>query len=94
MAQAPPLTAPPFQAVFGGYRMRHLSAPPSQRQGADHDTRFTCSLPAGLSTTVIQSELRGRLRYQGVTITDALEAGALAAFGTPAQRAVLAAQAG
>jgi beta-N-acetylhexosaminidase len=43
---------------------------------------------------VIQSELRGRLGYQGVTITDALEAGALAAFGTPAQRAVLAARAG
>ena len=50
--------------------------------------------PAGLSTTVIQGELRGRLVYRGVTITDALEAGALAAFGTPAQRAVLAAQAG
>jgi beta-N-acetylhexosaminidase len=52
------------------------------------------AFPAGLSTTVIQSELRGRLGYQGVTITDALEAGALAAFGTPAQRAVLAARAG
>jgi len=52
------------------------------------------AFPAGLSTTVIQSELRGRLGYRGVTITDALEAGALAAFGTPAQRAVLAAQAG
>jgi beta-N-acetylhexosaminidase len=52
------------------------------------------SFPAGLSTTVIQSELRGRLGYRGVTITDALEAGALAAFGTPPQRAVLAAQAG
>jgi len=52
------------------------------------------AFPAGLSTTVIQGELRGRLGYRGVTITDALEAGALAAFGTPAQRAVLAAQAG
>jgi beta-N-acetylhexosaminidase len=50
--------------------------------------------PAGLSPAVIQGELRGRLGYQGVTITDALEAGALAAFGTSAQRAVLAAQAG
>jgi beta-N-acetylhexosaminidase len=51
------------------------------------------AFPAGLSPAVIQGELRGRLGYQGVTITDALEAGALAAFGTSAQRAVLAAQA-
>jgi beta-N-acetylhexosaminidase len=50
--------------------------------------------PAGLSSTVVQSELRGRLGYQGVTITDALEAGALTAFGSYGQRAVLAAQAG
>ena len=50
--------------------------------------------PAGLSPAVIQSELRGRLGYQGVTITDAIEAGALAAFGSHGQRAVLAAQAG
>jgi beta-N-acetylhexosaminidase len=52
------------------------------------------AVPAGLSTTVIQGELRDRLGYRGVTITDALEAGALAAFGTAAQRAVLAARAG
>ncbi len=50
--------------------------------------------PAGLSPAVVQGELRGRLGYQGVTITDALEAGALAAFGSYGQRAVLAAQAG
>jgi beta-N-acetylhexosaminidase len=50
--------------------------------------------PAGLSPTVVQSELRGRLGFQGVTITDALEAGALTAFGSYGQRAVLAAQAG
>jgi beta-N-acetylhexosaminidase len=50
--------------------------------------------PAGLSSTVVQGELRGRLGYQGVTITDALEAGALTAFGSYGQRAVLAAQAG
>ena len=43
---------------------------------------------------MIQSELRGRLGYQGVTITDAIEAGALTSFGTSAQRAVLAAGAG
>jgi len=52
------------------------------------------ALPAGLSPTVIQSELRGRLGYQGVTITDAIEAGALGSFGSYGQRAVLAAQAG
>src|SRR5262245_11501490 len=50
--------------------------------------------PAGLSPTVIQSELRGQLGYQGVTITDAIEAGALTSFGSFGQRAVLAAQAG
>ncbi len=50
--------------------------------------------PAGFSSAVVQGELRGRLGYQGVTITDALEAGALTAYGTPGQRAVLAAQAG
>ncbi len=40
------------------------------------------SHPAGLSPAVIQGELRGRLGYQGVTVTDAIEAGALAAFGS------------
>ena len=50
--------------------------------------------PAGLSPAVIQGELRGRLHYRGVTVTDAIEAGALAAFGSYGQRAVLAAQAG
>jgi beta-N-acetylhexosaminidase len=50
--------------------------------------------PAGLSPTVVQGELRGRLGYQGVTITDALEARALTAFGGYGQRAVLAARAG
>jgi len=52
------------------------------------------SRPAGLSPTVIQQELRGRNRFTGVTITDALEAGALKAFGTTGQRAVSAAAAG
>jgi beta-N-acetylhexosaminidase len=52
------------------------------------------SYPAGLSSVVVQNELRGHLGYQGVTITDALEAGALESFGTTQQRAVLAAQAG
>jgi beta-N-acetylhexosaminidase len=51
-------------------------------------------LPAGLSATVINRELRGRLGFRGVTITDGIEAGALRQFGTLAQRGVLAAGAG
>jgi beta-N-acetylhexosaminidase len=51
-------------------------------------------LPAGLSPAVIGQELRGRNAFAGVTITDALEAGALSAFGTTGQRAVTAAGAG
>jgi beta-N-acetylhexosaminidase len=50
--------------------------------------------PAGLSTAWVQSELRGRLGFAGVTITDAIEAGALTSFGGYGARAVLAAQAG
>jgi beta-N-acetylhexosaminidase len=50
--------------------------------------------PAGLSPTIIQGELRHRLGYRGVTITDAMEAGALKAFGTVGHRSLLAAQAG
>ena len=50
--------------------------------------------PAGLSPTIVGGELRQRLGFTGVTITDALEAGALQSFGTIGQRATLAAQAG
>ena len=51
-------------------------------------------LPAGISPTIVQGELRDRLAFRGVTITDALEAGALEAFGDTGQRAVRAAAAG
>lgn len=51
-------------------------------------------LPAGLSPIVIGGELRGRLGFRGVTITDAIGAGALSRFGGVGQRAVLAARAG
>jgi beta-N-acetylhexosaminidase len=51
-------------------------------------------LPAGLSPTIIGQELRSRNGFTGVTITDALEAGALNAFGTTGQKAVKAAGAG
>ncbi|HEY2553331.1 MAG TPA: glycoside hydrolase family 3 N-terminal domain-containing protein [Streptosporangiaceae bacterium] len=50
--------------------------------------------PAGLSSAIISGELRKRLGFKGVTITDALEAGALRAFGTTRHRALLAAGAG
>ncbi|WP_406092168.1 glycoside hydrolase family 3 N-terminal domain-containing protein [Streptomyces sp. NBC_01013] len=56
-------------------------------------TALDSSRPAGLSPTVV-GELRNRLGYTGVTITDALEAGALQSFGTTSQRAVKAAAAG
>ncbi|MGH2882729.1 MAG: glycoside hydrolase family 3 N-terminal domain-containing protein [Solirubrobacteraceae bacterium] len=51
-------------------------------------------LPAGLSPAVIQGELRGRLGFAGVTITDGIEAGSLARFGSVGNRALLAASAG
>jgi beta-N-acetylhexosaminidase len=50
--------------------------------------------PAGLSANVVRGELRQRLGFTGVTITDALEAGALRAYGTTRHRASLAAGAG
>jgi len=54
------------------------------------DSKF----PAGLSSKIIGRELRKRLKFGGVTITDALEAGALGPFGSIARRATLAARAG
>ena len=50
--------------------------------------------PAGLSSNIVQGELRNRLHFTGVTITDALEAGALRAFGSTQHRALRAALAG
>ena len=51
-------------------------------------------VPAGLSSAVVQGELRQRLGFKGVTITDALEAGAVQSYGTTGQVALLAAGAG
>lgn len=51
-------------------------------------------LPAGLSPAVIGGELRGHLGFDGITITDAITASALARFGSLGQRGVLAARAG
>jgi beta-N-acetylhexosaminidase len=50
--------------------------------------------PAGLSSAVLGGELRGRLRFRGVTITDAITAGALDGFGSLGARGLLAAHAG
>jgi len=50
--------------------------------------------PAGLSSKIVQGELRQRLGYTGVTITDSMGAGALVHYGTTAHRGVLAATAG
>lgn len=50
--------------------------------------------PAGLSSRWIKGELRGRLGFKGVTITDAMEAGAISGFGDAATTAKLAAKAG
>ena len=52
------------------------------------------SRPAGLSSKVIGGELRGRLGFNGVTITDGIDAGSLTPFGSLSRRAVLAAAAG
>ncbi len=51
-------------------------------------------LPAGLSPTIVGGELRGRLGYAGVTITDSIGAGALRSFGSTQNRSLLAAEAG
>lgn len=50
--------------------------------------------PAGVSPRIVRGELRGRLKYRGVTITDAIEAGALDPFGDTGARSVAAAAAG
>jgi beta-N-acetylhexosaminidase len=50
--------------------------------------------PAGLSPAIVQGELRHRLGFRGVTITDALGAGALNSFGGIGRRGRLAALAG
>jgi len=50
--------------------------------------------PAGLSARIVGGELRSRLGFGGVTITDALEADALKSYGSISHRALLAAQAG
>jgi beta-N-acetylhexosaminidase len=51
-------------------------------------------LPAGLSPTIVQGQLQRGLSFDGVTITDALGAGALRAYGSLPNKTMLAARAG
>jgi beta-N-acetylhexosaminidase len=50
--------------------------------------------PAGLSSIIVQGQLRRRLGFTGVTITDAIGAGALNSIGSIQNRSLLAAEAG
>ncbi|EED15906.1 glycosyl hydrolase, putative [Talaromyces stipitatus ATCC 10500] len=63
---------------------------PSWALYPDFDDKY----PSGLSEKWLKQELRGRLGFRGVTISDAIEAGALTAFGSDSERAVLASGAG
>jgi len=78
--------APYGPAISAGVKLVMLSWATYPALDPDH--------PAGLSSTIIQNELRGRLGFTGVTITDSLTANGLSNFGTTAQRAVSAAKAG
>lgn len=50
--------------------------------------------PASLSRTIVEGELRGRLGFAGVTISDDLEANALKPYGSPGRLARLGVGAG
>ncbi len=52
------------------------------------------SVPAAFARSIATGELRRRLGFEGVTITDALDTVAVRAFGGPAQAGVAAARAG
>lgn len=52
------------------------------------------AVPAGLSAKIVQGELRDRLGFEGVTITDSLGATAVLDFGSTRHRARLAVEAG
>jgi beta-N-acetylhexosaminidase len=51
-------------------------------------------LPAAFARPIATAELRNRLGFEGVTVTDALETVAVRAFGGPAKAGVAAARAG
>jgi beta-N-acetylhexosaminidase len=77
----------PFQAaIAGGVKLVMLSW---ATYPALDPTR-----PAGLSPLVIGGELRGRLGFRGVTVSDSIDAGAISGYGSLGARALQAAQAG
>jgi len=78
--------APYPAAIAAGVKMIMLSWAVYPALDADR--------PAGMSPTVVGQELRGRLGYRGVTVTDALEAKSIDGVGSTGQRAVAAAAAG
>ncbi|MET8544984.1 glycoside hydrolase family 3 N-terminal domain-containing protein [Kitasatospora sp. NPDC004799] len=78
--------APYRAAVAAGVRLVMASWAVYPALDPDH--------PAGFSPAVIQGELRGRLGFSGVTVTDAMEAKALDPFGGTGDRALAAAAAG
>jgi beta-N-acetylhexosaminidase len=55
---------------------------------------FGTRVPAALSSAIVARELRGRLGFRGVTISDDLEAASVRAVTSPAAAAVAAAKAG
>ena len=55
---------------------------------------FDAKYPAGFSKAIVQGQLRTRLGFGGITITDAIGAHALSSFGSIQNRAKLAAAAG
>jgi beta-N-acetylhexosaminidase len=73
-------------AIAAGVRLVMLSWAVYPRLGSDR--------PAGLAAPIVQGLLRGKLGFEGVTITDAISAGALRRYGPVQRRAVLAASAG
>ncbi len=78
---------PPFAAaVRGGARLVMLA----NALYPALDRRY----PASLSPAIVQGELRHRLRFAGVTISDDLQANALASYGGPGRLARLGVHAG
>ena len=57
-------------------------------------TAFDPGTPAAFSPSIARRELRGRLGFRGVSMTDALGTPATAPYGTPAEVGVRAARAG
>jgi len=78
--------APYVNAISAGVKLVMVSWATYSSLDASH--------PAGLSSTIVTGELRNRLGFTGVTITDALSAGALSSYGSTGNRALLAAGAG